>query len=702
MLTNSCQEDDLQPEKLEINHSQILERAKEIVDDLNVNMSPDWQKQKSNGLEVSHSSDLVIDEQFHARWGVPYYGNKGEVVYDGHNLVIIPLILENERVDHILVGYDDDEEADFRIIHRNRTLTERTYNHTPLDSYVISLFDAFEQSILGVTGASTSDLTTSSDSDLTATISSYFCGDCDDSDGFTIPGTYEPYTTECEGKTWWCWRAVNESYDDGNDSGSGGSSGGGSSGTGSGSDPGGGDTGDGGPSDGGGGDSTGGGGGGEYTPPETTNPECLSSDPEGFDDPTEPDDPGCVDDDTDWDAWGECKLEYPSEFCDCKYLPPKDCSEWSYEQWQLKQLLPNLSAVEIGCFASNDHDVLTFLNNGGEETLAYAFSSLACEDSEYKFVRYKELIDILKDDPWALIEDCAQEEALNIQDYHYLYHLDLPNSTQTKLNNIGTGFQHQPIEDGNVAITNIDYYGVELTQLPDINANGQQDETAKEVFEAFRLQFGNLASGEKDNFDSNCSFAPNTNVWWNFEYYGMPSHPTINHDEQNWIDLSVDGTPLNTIFFIDAGADEDIPNLIADKGAIIISEYVSNSHYIGSTITTPLSGSQPFSGNRQWGYTINQNGNMEIYTKAIDVAHLTNPMRFASLIKDKCAMNDYYSLAKHTWQNLQNKINDWVEQPNYGGQANILVPKVALMPNIKVQEFLKQTNTITESQMICE
>ncbi len=302
MLTNSCQEDDLQPEKLEINHSQILERAKEIVDDLNVNMSPDWQKQKSNGLVVSHSSDLVIDEQFHARWGVPYYGNKGEVVYDGHNLVIIPLILENERVDHILVGYDDDDEADFRIIHRNRTLTERTYNHTPLDSYVISLFDAFEQSILGVTGASTSDLTTSSDSDLTATISSYFCGDCDDSDGFTIPGTYEPYTTECEGKTWWCWRAVNESYDDGNDSGSGGSSGGGSSGTGSGSDPGGGDTGDGGPSDGGGGDSTGGGGGGGgggYTPPETTNPECLSSDPEGFDDPTEPDEPACVDDDMD-------------------------------------------------------------------------------------------------------------------------------------------------------------------------------------------------------------------------------------------------------------------------------------------------------------------------------------------------------------------------------------------------------------------
>ncbi len=299
MLTNGCQEDDLQPEKIEINHSQILERAKEIVDDLNVNMSPDWQKQKSNGLEVSHSSDLVIDEQFHARWGVPYYGNKGEVVYDGHNLVIIPLILENERVDHILVGYDDDDEADFRIIHRNRTLTERTYNHTPLDSYVISLFDAFEQSILGVTGASTSDLTTSSDSDLTATISSYFCGDCDDSDGFTIPGTYEPYTTECEGKTWWCWRAVNESYDDGNDSGSGGSSGGGSSGTGSGSDPGGGDTGDGGPSDGGGGDSTGGGGG--YTPPETTNPECLSSDPEGFENPTEPDDPGCVDDtDEEW------------------------------------------------------------------------------------------------------------------------------------------------------------------------------------------------------------------------------------------------------------------------------------------------------------------------------------------------------------------------------------------------------------------
>lgn len=356
---------------------------------------------------------------------------------------------------------------------------------------------------------------------------------------------------------------------------------------------------------------------------------------------------------------------------------------------QLEECLNPFQIIQINNYIGYGHDA-------AKNEFAKSFVEITCEIPNANFDRYRELIDKLKIEPDFLIKDCAQQEGLNIQDYEYLYDFELPQSTKTKLNNLGPDFKHQQIEDGNVAYTNIDYYGVELTTLPDVNGNGQQDETAQEVFETFRLQFGELASGRKDNFNPNCS-PFNTNVWWNFEYYGAPYDPIRNYDEENWTDLNLDGTPLNTIFFIDAGADDPLPNKIADKGAIIISEYDSNSHFIGSTITTEKSGSQPFSGNRQWGYKINNNGNMEIYTKAIDVAHLTDPMRVASWIADECAMNDYYNLAKETWKNLQNEVEDWVEQNGNNGQATIVTPKQAGIPNEKVEELLTQNNSIPEN-----
>jgi len=37
-----------------------------------------------------------------------------------------------------------------------------------------------------------------------------------------------------------------------------------------------------------------------------------------------------------------------------------------------------------------------------------------------------------------------------------------------------------------------------------------------------------------------------------------------------------------------------------------------------------MNSSQPFSGNRQWGWNINQNGNLEIYTRAVAFGRQAN------------------------------------------------------------------------------
>ena len=83
--------------------------------------------------------------------------------------------------------------------------------------------------------------------------------------------------------------------------------------------------------------------------------------------------------------------------------------------------------------------------------------------------------------------------------------------------------------------------------------------------------------------------------------------------------------PISSIFLIDASADVDgVPfeNATADEGAIIVSGFTSNDWTI-STIYTPQTATQPFSGNRQWGWIINQNGNLELFTRAVDVAKLS-------------------------------------------------------------------------------
>ncbi|MGS2761682.1 hypothetical protein [Sinomicrobium sp. M5D2P9] len=303
-----------------------------------------------------------------------------------------------------------------------------------------------------------------------------------------------------------------------------------------------------------------------------------------------------------------------------------------------------------------------------------------------KFERYRELNELIKYNPWVLIQDCAQQNGLDIANYQDLYNHTIPKVCEDRLNVLGSGFKNQPIKEGNAAAANIDYYSVEITSLPDFNNDGSPD-LEEGIFQEFRKSFLELVSGEKNDFKFSCDIPGSStdigHIKWEFLPY-FQSDVDLWNSTQN---------PLTTIIGIDAGSNNVLLNLTSDLGAIMISKYTSN-YWIGSTVVTPESGSQPFSGNRQWGWLINQNGNIEFYTRAVDVAKVSKMIRVLSLGSDPCQEDTYYNVAEATWLNLQKEVKQWIL--DNGGQAKI-IPKTAIrVDKDKLKDLLENNETIDQ------
>ena len=93
------------------------------------------------------------------------------------------------------------------------------------------------------------------------------------------------------------------------------------------------------------------------------------------------------------------------------------------------------------------------------------------------------------------------------------------------------------------------------------------------------------------------------------------------HDQSIW----VSNNPITALIKINTTADAPLGDVISDHGAIMISAYTPD-YWIGSSVKTRNTGTQPFSGNRQWGYLLNSKGNLELYTRAVDVARISDFM----------------------------------------------------------------------------
>uniref|UniRef100_UPI00261D0462 hypothetical protein n=1 Tax=uncultured Tenacibaculum sp. TaxID=174713 RepID=UPI00261D0462 len=315
------------------------------------------------------------------------------------------------------------------------------------------------------------------------------------------------------------------------------------------------------------------------------------------------------------------------------------------------------------------------------------FLTITKEIPNAKFERYKELLNLIKENPFALIQDCIENNGLAIEHYTYLYEHTLPNECLNRLNELGSAFKDQPLNEGNAAAANVDYYGVEVTKNPDFNKDGIPD-SDEEIFLKYRENFATLASGGKKDFQFSCDIPGDSDdkadVSWKF----IPYFPW---ELTKWNSYN----PLTTIFKIDANADVFMSSTIADDGAIMISEYTS-SYWIGSTIATEFSGTQPFSGNRQWGYIRNQSGNLELFARAVDIARLSNVMTYSSFIglggNFECKEDTYYNIGEATWSNLQEQIKNWVVKN--GGEASV-IPKTAIrFDKNKLKEMLEKNEAI--------
>lgn len=308
--------------------------------------------------------------------------------------------------------------------------------------------------------------------------------------------------------------------------------------------------------------------------------------------------------------------------------------------------------------------------------------------------RYLELIELIKNDPWALIQNCAQQNGMDTSNYIDLYNHTTPQECQTRLDNLGFGYSNQPISNGNVPCANVDYYGVEVTNYPDFNNDGNPD-TEAEIYQAFREKFTDLASGQKDDFQFSCNVPNNDANTGDINWEFVP----LSTNDAN---LFVSNNPLTAILFINAGVNIEGmvgENLTSDEGTIIVSGYNANNWTI-STITSPQNGSQPFSGNRQWGWLINQNGNLEFYTRAVDVAKVNKLLNVLPGTNTECQQDTYYNIAEVTWQNLQQEIKDWIVNEG-GGQALVNTPKAVRVKKETIEEILTTNESINQILSNC-
>ena len=200
---------------------------------------------------------------------------------------------------------------------------------------------------------------------------------------------------------------------------------------------------------------------------------------------------------------------------------------------------------------------------------------------------------LLANDPFKLLEiDCAQ-----IKQWQALAQYVPPQVVLDKLKTLN-GVEVQNLNTASGTIVNMDYFPLVVDKLPN-NPNTGQQFTANEFLEYIRKNIN-------DFIDTNLSnFTPSTAT--NFDESGI------------WFS----GNPLGAILSI------DIPG--AHDGSVVCSDYNinttqnNNDFWTFTTLTMPwgitqgLDGPHPVSGNRQFGFILNQNNNSyTFYTRGVD------------------------------------------------------------------------------------
>ncbi len=288
----------------------------------------------------------------------------------------------------------------------------------------------------------------------------------------------------------------------------------------------------------------------------------------------------------------------------------------------------------------------------------------------YSLDKIKEVEDYLENNFEALLDiDCTQ-----LPKWQTIAQHSPPQTVKDKIAFIDaqTGWFSsagiQTLNDANNgAAVNMDFFPVTISQMPK-KPNGVTY-TQKELFDYIRLNIN-------DFFDS-LAFTPIENEEYNV------------HDSALWLS----NNPIGAILRI---------NIQNNNGSVVCSNYNSSTgEWIFTTITDPWSYSHPVSGNRAFGYYIDLNGNMVVYTRGVDrLTHGTYKYGSTGMLAEMGQQDYAFNAADAKWTNFQSKVRDFVNSGQSlsvnNGQATVNTPIKNRPIWSKVQQVLMGQRPVSD------
>ncbi len=299
--------------------------------------------------------------------------------------------------------------------------------------------------------------------------------------------------------------------------------------------------------------------------------------------------------------------------------------------------------------------------SGMDKIFSQIAKNIVKENPNIKAARLKEFYDqIIKDNGELLVVDNNIKEI-----YVKLLNFQVPKKAIERLNEIGGELQYiRGYDEKQSKIVNMDYFSVRIDKMPTIN---NQLLDANMLFKKIRDNFLTLSKGSKV-FESQCSSFLTMKGYWEFKPYPKYAKEELRRWEKQ-LGASIfkieakSGVVVNKNVYTSYFSRLDP----ADHGAVLESEVTQDS-WIFTTIFTPETDTQPFSGHRQFGIHKDEEGNYRFFTRAIDRIW---PSNFITKTNGKeCAVLDYLTIADATWTNLIQNVSQFINKN--GGKTTIL------------------------------
>lgn len=211
-----------------------------------------------------------------------------------------------------------------------------------------------------------------------------------------------------------------------------------------------------------------------------------------------------------------------------------------------------------------------------------------------------------------------------------------PVPIQQNIKSRNWGF-HAIEKPGAIGPINLDYYPVEVSQLPLL---GGVRSTPEQFLQHIRLNINNFLDPALTRFSP--------------------------YDQKEAL-LWASGNPVGAVLRLDFR--EHSVNV--DDGSVVVADFRPD-RWIVSTIWNLTDGFHPLCGNREWGYTKTGRGTYIYYTKAAD--RLTDRPYLSTLMRAGVvlAKNVIYKGQRKFWTGFQQGIRGFVNHRNQDGKAQVL------------------------------